>query len=174
MRSQSSFPMEQAILGFLMQGAAHGYALHQRAEEELGRIWYMGMSNVYGTLKGLEEAGQVESTLDEDSYPPRKIYAIRPAGRDSFLAWIREPVEAVRDMRVELLAKLYFFHTLGLSGMAPLLEAQRAVCRERLEELEQTAAEGSSDEFDRIVSGFRRRRIEASIDWLRECERQWE
>lgn len=174
MRSLSSFPMEQAILGFLMHGPAHGYALHQRAEEELGRIWYMGMSNVYGTLKDLEEAGRVASTLDQESYPPRKVYAITPAGRDSFLAWVREPVEAVRDMRVELLAKLYFFHTLGIAGLARLLEAQRAVCRERLEKLEQGAAEGIPDEFERAVSDFRRRRTEASLDWLSGCERLWE
>jgi len=172
MRSPSSFPMEQALLGFLMQGAAHGYALHQRAEEELGRIWYMGMSNVYATLKDLEEAGHVESTLDEESYPPRKVYAITPVGRAAFLAWVRDPVEAVRDIRVEFLAKLYFYHTLELDDALSLLRAQAALCRERLEELEQRAA-GSSDRFGCIVSDFRRRRILSSIEWLRACERHW-
>ncbi len=173
MRSQSSFPLDKALLGFLMQGPAHGYALHQRAEEELGRIWYMGMSNVYGTLKDLEAAGQVESSLDEESYPPRKVYAITPAGRKSFSVWLREAVPAVRDMRVEFLAKLYFFRTLNLKGVERLLEAQRAVCRERLEQLERRATDGAEDPFERLVSDFRRRRIETSIAWLRSCERLW-
>lgn len=156
-----------------MQGPAHGYALHQRADEELGRIWYMGMSNVYGTLKDVEASGLVEVSLDQDSYPPRKVYAITPAGRESFLAWVRDPVPAIRDMRVEFLAKLYFFSTLNLEGAERLLEAQRTICRQRLEELEQRAAEGTEEAFERIVSAFRRRRIEASIDWLRACQEVW-
>lgn len=164
--------MDQALLGFLMQGPAHGYALHERAEEELGRIWYMGMSNVYGTLKQLEQAGHVESSLDDDSYPPRKVYDITADGRARFLAWVREPVPAIRDMRVEFLAKLYFFHTLKLRHIADLLKAQRAVCRERLDELERSPGDGE-DRFERVVKAFRRRRIEATLDWLRGVEREW-
>ena len=173
MASGSPFPLDKALLGFLMQGPAHGYALHQRAESDLGRIWYMGMSNVYGTLKDLERAGHVEATLDEESYPPRKVYAVTAAGREAFLAWVREVVPAVRDMRVEFLAKLYFFHTLDLEGVEQLLSAQQAVCRERLEELEGRAAEGSEDVFERVVSDFRRRRIRASLAWLHACEDAW-
>jgi len=172
MSSQSGFPLDQALLGFLMQGAAHGYALHDRAERELGRIWTMGMSNVYGTLKQLEEAGHVESTLDDESYPPRKVYAITSEGRESFLAWVRAPVPAMRDMRVEFLAKLYYFHTLEMKGVDALLEAQRAACRQRLEELDERA-EDSEDRFERVVDGFRRRRIEAALDWLDAVRRTW-
>ncbi|MFW6135226.1 MAG: PadR family transcriptional regulator [Chloroflexota bacterium] len=173
MTSQSPFPLDKALLGFLMQGPAHGYALHQRADQELGRIWYMGMSNVYGTLKDLETSGRVGSSLDQDGYPPRKVYAITPYGRESFLAWVREPVPAIRDMRVEFLAKLYFFNTLDLEGGERLLEAQRAICRQRLRKLERRAAEGREDAFGCLVSDFRRRRIEASIDWLWACEEVW-
>jgi DNA-binding PadR family transcriptional regulator len=133
----------------------------------------MGMSNVYGTLKDLEEAGQVEPSLDEESYPPRKVYAITPEGRESFLAWVRESVPAIRDMRVEFLAKVYFFHTLDLGGADHLFEAQRMVCQEQLEELEQRADPRSSDAFERAVTDFRRRRIQASVDWLRACEDVW-
>jgi len=173
MSSQSPFPLEKALLGFLMQGPAHGYALHQRAESDLGRIWYMGMSNVYATLKSLEEEGHVESSLDEESYPPRKVYAITSDGRESFLAWVRESVPAIRDMRVEFLAKLYFFHTLDLEGADDLLEAQRVLCQKQLEELKERVDGKSNDAFERIVTDFRRRRIQASVDWLRACEDVW-
>lgn len=172
MTPQSSFPLDQALLGFLMQGPAHGYALHERADVELGRIWYMGMSNVYGTLKQLEEAGRVESSLDDETYPPRKVYAITPAGRAQFLGWVREPVPAIRDMRVEFLAKLYFFHTLALDRLRSLVEAQRRACQERLDEL-LAEAEGGDDLFERAVREFRHRRIQASLDWLSVVEREW-
>jgi DNA-binding PadR family transcriptional regulator len=155
-----------------MQEPAHGYALHQRAEEEVGRIWYMGISNVYGTLKDLEEAGQVESSRDAASYPPRNVYRITTEGREAFLSWLREPVLAVRDMRVELLAKLYFFHALELEGVEALLDAQESLCTARLEQLEQRSAQGPQDEFERLVSDFRRYHIHASLDWLRALERE--
>jgi DNA-binding PadR family transcriptional regulator len=172
MANQSGFPLDQALLGFLMQGPAHGYALHERAEDELGRIWYMGMSNVYGTLKELEKEGHVESSLEDDGYPPRRVYTITPQGRQCFRDWVREPVPAIRDMRVEFLAKLYFFHTLTLEGVGVLLRAQECACRERLDQLEQAAGD-TADSFDRMVNAFRRRRIQASIDWLGVVEREW-
>jgi hypothetical protein len=81
-------------------------------------------------------------------------------------------VPAIRDMRVEFLAKLYFFHTLGLDGLGALLEGQRRACRERLEQLEQRAGD-PSDPFERAVNAFRRRRIEASIAWLSVVESGW-
>jgi DNA-binding PadR family transcriptional regulator len=168
MSCPSSFALEQVLLGFLMQEPAHGYVLHRRAEEELGRVWYIGMSNVYGTLKDLEETGQVESSHEEGSYPPRKVYRITVGGRRSFMAWVREPVSAVRDMRVELLAKLYFFHTLGLEGVEALLDAQAAWCRKRLRQLEQRTALETQDEFEHLVSDFRRHRIQATLDWLQQ------
>ena len=56
-------PIEQALLGFLIQKSMHGYDLHQQAETELGDIWYMGISNIYGALKRIEENAWVESTL---------------------------------------------------------------------------------------------------------------
>lgn len=172
MAAESGFPLDQALLGFLLQGATHGYALHERAEKDLGRIWTMGMSNVYGTLKQLEDAGYVDLTVDDESYPPRKVYSITSGGRQRFLGWVREPVPAMRDMRVEFLAKLYFFHTLNLDGMSALLEAQRQACRERLDELEK-GAQGGEDSFERLVYDFRRRRIEATLDWLRTVEDEW-
>jgi DNA-binding PadR family transcriptional regulator len=172
MTAQSEFPLDQALLGFLMQGPAHGYLLHDRAEDELGRIWYMGMSNVYGTLKQLEKAGHVESTLDDEGYPPRKVYSITSAGRSEFYGWVREPVEAIRDMRVEFLAKLYFFRALNLEGLGELVEAQKSICRDRLDQLARRAA-SRQDPFELMVDGFRRRRIEAALEWLELVEREW-
>jgi DNA-binding PadR family transcriptional regulator len=171
--SRAGFPLDKALLGFLMQGSTHGYALHERVQEELGRIWYMGMSNVYAKLKDLEKAAQVECTLDEESYPPRKVYAITREGRQSFLAWVREPVTSVRDIRVEFLAKLYFFHALQLGGVDAVLEAQEMLCQERLRELEREAGKGNQDEFGYIVSGFRQGRVWSTLEWLRVVRRQW-
>lgn len=166
-------PLEQALLGFLMQGPAHGYDLHRRAEDELGRIWHMGISNVYGALKRLEQAGQVESSLDpQESRPPRKVYRITPAGRRCFLEWVRGSVPTMRAMRVEFPAKLYFLHTLDLEGAHELVAAQERVCQERIERLERSATRCGPQDFDRLVFDFRRRQIEAILEWLQTCREE--
>ncbi len=174
MSGRQRLPMEQALLGFLMDGPMHGYDMHQRVEEELGQIWYMGISNIYGALRRLEQAGHVESTLSpQESRPPRKVYRITPTGRKSFLDWVRRPVSSIRDMRVEFPAKLYFFRALDLEDAEELITTQEAVCRGRVERLEQSAAQCGPNDFDRLVFDFRRRQVEAILEWLRSCRKDW-
>jgi PadR family transcriptional regulator AphA len=167
MSERKRLPLEQALLGLLMQGPMHGYDLHRRAKEELGRIWHIGISNIYGALKQLEETGHVESTLSpQDSRPARKIYRITRSGRKSFRDWVRQPTATMRRLRVEFLAKLYFFHTLGMKGMDKLITAQKTVCQERIAQLERSATERPPQDFDRLVFDFRRRQIKAILSWL--------
>ncbi len=173
MSGRRRLALEQALLGLLMQGPMHGYDLHRRVEDDLGLVWYMGISNVYGALKRLEQGGQVESTVSpQEGRPPRKVYRITPAGEQSFLDWVRRPVPTMRDMRVEFPAKLYFFRALGLEGIGELIAAQEAVCRERVEQLERSAAQCDPHDFNRLVYDFRRRQIEAILDWLQVCREE--
>jgi len=167
-------PFEYALLGFQMQGPIHGYELHRRARDELGSLWYMGISNIYGSLKRLEQAGLVESALAvQENRPPRKVYHITTAGRQAFLEWVRRPVPSMRDMRLEFPAKLYFLHSLELAGAEDLLAAQEAICRERIERLKQSAARRGCHDFDRLVFDFRRGQIEAILGWLQACRAAW-
>jgi len=173
MDGRRGLPLEQALMGFLMRGPMHGYDLHRRVEDELGVVWYMGISNIYGALKRLEQAGQVASALNpQEGRPPRKVYRITPAGERSFLDWVRQPVPTMRDMRVEFPAKLYFFCALGLEGIGELITAQETACRERVERLERSAAQCGPHDFNRLVYDFRRRQIEAILDWLQVCREE--
>ena len=166
-------PLEQSLLGFLMKGPMHGYDLHRRAKDELGRIWRMGISNIYGALKQLEENKHVESTLSpQDNRPTRKIYRITRAGRKSFRDWVRQPAPNIQRLRVEFLAKLYFLHTLDIKGMDKLITAQETVCHERIAQLKRNAAEREPQDFDRLVFNFRHRQIEAILDWLGACRKE--
>lgn len=172
MGSQQRLPLEQALLGLLSQRPMHGYDLHRHAKEELGHIWHMGISNVYGALKQLEKADCVESTLTpQDNRPPRKVYRITRSGRKSFRDWVKQPVPNIRRLRVEFLAKLYFLHALGLKGAEKLITGQEAICRERITQIEQDLAECDPEDFDRLVFDFRCRQIEAILDWLEACRK---
>jgi PadR family transcriptional regulator AphA len=173
MRSQQRLPLEQALLGFLSQGPMHGYDLHRHAQDELGRTWHMGISNIYGALKKLEEADYVEYTLTpQDGRPPRKVYRITSSGRKSFRDWVKRPVPNIRRLRVEFLAKLYFLHKLGLKGTEKLIAAQEAICRKRVARLEQEVARCEPQNFDRLVFDFRLRQVKAILGWLQACREE--
>jgi len=175
MITRNRLPLEQALLGFLMQGPAHGYDLDQRVKGELGQVWYMGISNIYAALQRLEDAGYVQSEVEiQTGRPSRKVIRIAPSGREHFLDWVRSPVPAVRDIRVEFIAKLFFLHGLRLDGMDHLISAQQAFCQEQRERLEQAIARCSADDFHRLVLLFRKGQIEAILQWLQTCREELE
>jgi len=163
-------PIEQALLGFLIQKPMHGYDLHQQAKAELGDIWYMGISNIYGALKRLEKNAWVESTLvPQESHPSRKVYQITPDGERSFLDWLHTPIITMRKTRVEFPTKLYFFRTLGLEGVDDLIATQETFCQNQVERLKQKAAQRDPHDLVRLTFDFRRCQIKAIITWLHEC-----
>ncbi len=163
----SSLPLDKVALGFLMFGPAHGYDLHRRVVRGLGPIWHIGMGHLYNALRNLERKGRVQSTLvPQADRPPRKVYAITAAGQGDFLAWVRRPVPAVRDIRVEFLAKLYFLRALGLEGWTELVGDQRALLSARLAQLEAQYARTDPATFYRLVLDLRLRQTRAALEWL--------
>jgi len=160
---------QPALLGLLMSGSRHGYELYQEFSGELGRVWELGLSNLYAQLKQLEETGLVEAQMEpQPSRPPRKVYHLTPEGRAFFLDWIQQPTPYLRHIRVEFLARLYFYQRLALDGLGDLVTAQQAVCQAQIERFERLAAE-ADDEFRRCVLEFRRGQLEAVIGWLDHC-----
>jgi DNA-binding PadR family transcriptional regulator len=160
---------QPVLLGLLMPGPRHGYELYQEFNRDLGRVWDLGLSKLYAQLKQLEEAGLVEAQMEpQPSRPSRKVYHLTPEGRAVFLEWVRQPTPYLRQIRVEFLARLYFFHRLMLDGLDGLVARQQAVCQDQIERFERLAAE-TGDPFRLCVLEFRRGQLEAVIGWLERC-----
>ncbi len=167
---EERLPLEYAALGLLMRGPQHGYQLYQDFQRYLGSIWHCGRSQFYASLKALETAGLAASTMQlQEGRPPRHVLHITPAGEQAFLQWLHAPVRSVRQMRVEFLSKLRLFDILGLSGAGELIEAQLAVCDERLARLEAGHPAGGADPFDELVHSFRKGQLMTVRRWLEEC-----
>jgi DNA-binding PadR family transcriptional regulator len=162
-------PQEYAILGFLMNQERHGYEIYQYFSSRLGPVWYSGRSQVYALLNRLETAGRLVSTRQEQDFrPAKKIYSITDKGRKTFQDWLQKPVEKIRDLRIEFLAKLFFIKELRLAGMPELIEKQIQICKEQLDSLCKQD-EIVADEFRRLVLGFRIGQIGAILAWLQKC-----
>jgi PadR family transcriptional regulator AphA len=169
MTQETRFSPQPLLLGFLMLGPRHPYELYQEFSQELGRVWYVGRSHLYAYLKQLAESGLATVKAEAQSNrPPRHVYYITPAGRDTFLAWLHQPAQHVRHIRLGFLARLYFFRRLSLPGLEQLVTEQKALLQPRIESLSRAAAE-ADDDFWRLVLEFRRGEMEAVIHWLDRC-----
>ncbi|MCU0491102.1 MAG: PadR family transcriptional regulator [Chloroflexaceae bacterium] len=166
--------IEHALLGFVRQGAAHGYDIYQRllASEELGLVWSLKQSQVYALLAKLEEEGYLASdTAAQGSRPPRKLLRLTEAGQTALERWIGTPVQHGRDFRLEFLAKLYFACDVGRPTAAHLIAAQRAACQGWLAELRSQLTQLATDNsYDWLVLHFRIGQLEATLVWLASCD----
>ena len=162
-------PQEYVILGILMQQKRHGYEIHHLLSSGLGRAWYAGMSQVYALLKRLESFKKVVSSVEQqDNRPAKHVYSITPKGRKAFLEWVHTPLERMRYLRLEFLAKLFFIRELNFSGSDELIKKQIDIFQKKLLDIK-GQDENCHEEFEHLVLRFRIGQIEAVLSWLEDC-----
>jgi PadR family transcriptional regulator AphA len=163
-----SFPVEYAALGLLAESPMHGYELRERLHQALGALWHVATSQLYSVLHRLEERAWVEPQVQSTAgRPARTVYRVTPEGERALDRWLTRPVEHLRDMRVEFLAKVFFVRRHGADAVSRLVDRQIAA----LAALEAGLAargrlEGADERFGRIVASFRRHRMRSMIEWL--------
>jgi DNA-binding PadR family transcriptional regulator len=161
-------PAEYPVLGILALGAAHGYDICRRLHKGIGPVWKLGKSQVYALLTRLERDGLVaHERMGQENLPARNMFSITPTGEEVFREWVSTPVNHVRDMRLELLTKLWFARQEDPYHERTLIEQQLAVCREKMERLEARKT-SSSNEIESRSIGFRLTVVHAAASWLEE------
>ena len=159
-------PAEYLILGTLAGGPLHGYDLYQYLEENLGRIWTLGRSQTYALLSRMERAGLVTHKRQaQEKRPDRKNFSLTPAGRKIFNHWVKAPVEHVRDLRLEFLAKIHFLEKSDRKWVEKLIEGQQEVCRDKFSRMEERKRSAPSG-MERLTYDFRLSQAQAALLWL--------
>jgi PadR family transcriptional regulator AphA len=167
-----TFPVHFAALGFLVESPMHGYELRQRLADGLGTLWGIASSQLYSVLHRLEDEGWIDSHVESSSSrPTRTVYEITPTGTRAFESWITSPVEHLRDVRVEFLAKIYFLRRLSPERIDAFVESQTRL----LENLESRLSRSGRLEIDDVRLGeiavsFRTQQIRSLIEWLKESQ----
>lgn len=116
--------LKHALLGLLTYQPMTGYELKQFFDSTVHHFWNAELSQIYPTLKALEEQGCVVSHVEvQESRPNRKVYEITDGGRDELLAWLREPMMPA-DMRDAFMIKVFFGTELPVEDMLVLLRRQ--------------------------------------------------
>jgi len=157
---------EYVLLGALFSGPKHGYEIMQFLETALESTWQVSTSQLYLLLKRLEHVDLLESNLEtQEMRPSKRIFYLTPKGKEAFLEWLRSPVEHIRDLRIEFLAKLFFFQHLSLEGGDELIKAQITSLKDAKKKL-QNRNERESTAFNRLVFEMKLMTVENWQQWL--------
>lgn len=120
---------DHVCLAVIAEAPTHGWALVKllRPDGDLGRIWSLSRGLTYRSIDRLVDGGSI-TRRDEDR---RAVLAITPHGSGIARHWLREPVEHVRELRIEFLLKLRLHERSG-SDPGSLVERQRELLRPAL------------------------------------------
>jgi PadR family transcriptional regulator, regulatory protein AphA len=158
---------EYALLGTLLSGPMHGYEILQFLNNAFDITWYVSISQLYVLLKKLERDGLVTSTMQaQDTRPSKRVFSLTQAGSNAFLSWLHTPSQHVRDLRIEFLAKLFFFQRFSLEGAEELIEAQVRIL-ERSRNVILNNQETTKDSYKKLVFGFKLATVNSWLQWLR-------
>jgi DNA-binding PadR family transcriptional regulator len=159
---------EYAVLGLLSEQPSHGFAISRQLgpEGEVGRVLTVRRPLVYRALDRLVEIGCAEpvSTEKGSSGPQRVIYRITPTGRRRLRRWLGEPVEHVRQLRIEFLLKLALLQRSKRSAV-DLIRDQRAMLEPTIRALDEGAIDGEDP-----VEMWRRHNATAAGAYLEDLE----
>lgn len=131
------------VLGLLREGPKHGYEIKRRFEAEAMAEWAgVSYGAVYSALGRLSEQGLVEkiSTEQVGKGPSREVYRITEAGREEFVALLREALSALAYATDPVDIAFRFLDALPAGEAHSLLEARKAQIEHGLAMLEQEKA----------------------------------
>src|SRR5688500_8172956 len=160
-----------ALLGLLRDGPQTGYALVQRAEQQLGDYWTVTRSQVYRELAAMASRGLL--TAEEAGARDARPYRLTDDGRAAFRAWMHaDPGPDV--VRLPLLLRMAFLDELEPERLQELVAQQRAGHAERLahyEQVEQGAREAGATDRQLVTLRFGLAYERAVLGWFDEVAR---
>ena len=101
--------LKYAILGFLNYKAFSGYDLKKLMDNSIHFFWHAKQSQIYRTLKNLEQDGFVSASIQEQSEKPdKRIYRISEKGKKDLLKWLDQEEIGVSQKKDPFLLRLFF------------------------------------------------------------------
>lgn len=119
-----------ALLGLLHYRPLTGYELKQIMDESTSNFWHAELSQIYATLKRLEQDGAVESHVEpQTDRPDRRVYNLTSEGTAALGRWLSTPVTELQPGKDLLLLKLFFSAALSKETVLTQLRLQRDLHR---------------------------------------------
>jgi PadR family transcriptional regulator PadR len=94
--------IDTIVLAALQAGAAHGYALVRRLEEQSDGLLELGEGTIYASLHRLERDRLVSSSWTQHAGRRRRVYELTPAGAEALQKRAADWHRFARGMRAIL------------------------------------------------------------------------
>jgi PadR family transcriptional regulator AphA len=125
--------LKYILLGFLKYRSMTGYELKSLMDESTMHFWHAYHSQIYTTLRKLEDAGLVISELDEgDNQLNRRTYTLTETGRADLLAWLDTPLADAVPEKEDLLVRVFFSAERDRQSVIDELRFQRQIHERKL------------------------------------------
>lgn len=126
--------LKYALLGFLNYRPMTGYELKQNMDGSTANFWNAKLSQIYLSLKALEQEGWVGSTIHEQAdRPDKRIYTITPQGKANLQKWLVEPLTGLTEHKDVFLLKVFFAAQIDRESVLALLHVQKNLHQRRAE-----------------------------------------
>jgi len=127
--------LRHTLLGLLDWTPLHGYALREIAK---GYAWLHPMSNtnIYPSLRQLEEEGFVVHREEVVDGRIRKVYETTQAGKEELRRWLRDPTPQRGVYRDPTLLKITMLRKGALEGSLTWIDEELQRCRKAFVEVE--------------------------------------
>lgn len=126
--------LKYGLLGFLTYQPMTGYDLKQQMDESTDYFWNAKQSQIYTTLKAMEQEGLIRSQIEpQPDRPDRRVYMITDAGLAALDDWLRRPITTLPPQRQPHLLKLFFSARVEREVVLTELRLQRELHRQQLE-----------------------------------------
>jgi DNA-binding PadR family transcriptional regulator len=165
--------MRYAFLALLAKVPAHGYELKQAFEEAFGDVWPpLNFGQIYTTLQRLERDTLIQSReVPQARRRDKKVYELTRAGHEELRSWLAAPATGPW-LKDEFFMKLVMAGLTDAADQAALIERQRRVYMEALQELNSLAARygGNPNAVPSLLIEGAALHLQADLKWLELCE----
>jgi PadR family transcriptional regulator AphA len=144
--------LRNILLGYLSYGPMTGYQLKHEMDSATSHFWHAYHSQIYTTLRKLEDEGLVVSAVDErDDKLDRRMYTLTDAGKGELARWLQEPLMSLPLMKDDLLVRLFFSASRRAVDVLEELRVQRRLHQQRLDTYRQIHPEQQAAELAQEV-----------------------
>lgn len=125
--------LKYTLLGFLTYGPLTGYDLKKHINNSTKFFWDAKLSQIYPTLKKIENDGlAVSEVMPQNGKPDKKIYIITDKGRAALLAWLGDFPKEITATKDSELPRSFFAGSLEKENILTHLRHHMALRQAQL------------------------------------------
>ena len=154
------------LLGILRGHAMHGYQMNEILAQDAGIGMTLKKANAYQLLNKMADDGWVTHYEEQEgNRPPRRVYAIAPAGEAAFQRLLRESLAAYATPQMPSVIAYNYLDELPANEAAALLRERRQHINKRFQQLETVPSEMLQAHLGMV---YLHRFYTAELEWLDE------